>query len=468
MVGSSVVASIRLIVGMAAALAASCTSSSAPDGAATPSGDGLLPVAWTSTLIPVEPPKRAVGGFVFHAVSPQRRFEAVSVAAADGRVRWRAPASPSRVDHGVGLNLNTLGGGRIVLWMRPGRVYQTGDVSLVAADAVTGQLRWSYGSGRLRVRSAPRVCRHGAAVCLIAYRAGWEYPRAVVLDAVSGRIVSDRDAPFRGDVRRLATDLYAAGDQLAGVDDQGGLRWFRTAVKTFGGQKVTSDYGWHIHHGDGRYVGSLGRVRSDGAATIDLAAIAGTAGFDAATGRTLWTRPRAHVFCGLLDFDLDHPVLCSYTGTANADATAFSDLAVTVSGIDPATGSDRWRASLGAVQGLVKGGGDVIRTADTSYTVRTAEGLTRLDLDRGPQPGTALDTGWCTADADVSPAQNVSGVNRGDPTTYSAERWYPCRIGDGGTTALDRPAAPADFLHSTDGVLAYTTQDGALRAVRTG
>ena len=69
------------------------------------------------------------------------------MAAGNGRVRWRAPASPSRVDHGVGLHIGTVQDGRTVVWMQPGRVYPDGDVSVVAADTGTGARRWSYGGG---------------------------------------------------------------------------------------------------------------------------------------------------------------------------------------------------------------------------------------------------------------------------------------------------------------------------------
>jgi hypothetical protein len=176
------------------------------------------------------------------------------------------------------------------------------------------------------------------------------------------------------------------------------------------------------------------------------------------------------VFCGQLRFDAGHPVLCALTGTLNLHTGKITGLDVTVTGIDPATGTDRWRAHVGAVEGLVDNGdgdgdGDVIRIGPTAYTLRTRSGLVHLDLDRGPQPTPASDTGWCSAAAEVTPAQNMLGVNRGDPGGYRVDRWYPCRVGG---TALDRPAEPADFLHATvNGILAYTTRDGTLRAVHT-
>jgi hypothetical protein len=87
-----------------------------------------------------------------------------------------------------------------------------------------------------------------------------------------------------------------------------------------------------------------------------------------------------------------------------------------------------------------------------------------LDLDRGVQKTDAPETGWCAADASVTPAENAKGVNPNRVVAYSVDRWYPCRLGG---AALERPAGPADFAGATaDGVFAYTTTDGRLHAVR--
>jgi PQQ-like domain len=425
-----------------------------------------LAAAWTSPLRPVESPVAVVGGFVFHALSDQRRFEVVSVAARDGHVRWRAPASPSRLDHGVGLSVESFQGGRTVLWMQPGRVYRAGDVSLVGADAATGARRWSYGGGRLRVRSAPSICRGGTAVCLVAYLSGPQSPRSVVLEASSGRVLSDRPAPFTGEVRSIADGLYEAKGVLARVDESGTVVWNRTVKEAFGGEDVDSDYGWNIRLADGRYVGSLGRVRSSmetGATRIKIQDLAVTAAIDAGSGRTLWTRPRSSVFCGQLQFDVAHAVLCDSTGLTNPDASEVTGLDVTLDGVDPATGRNTWQAHVGAVRGLLKNGDDVIRTAATTYTLRTASGLGRLDLASGFQQGDAEDTGWCSANDSVRPAENVEGVNPNGVDAYAVDRWYPCRIGG---ASLDRPKQTATFAGGTaDGIFAYVTRDGTLRAV---
>jgi outer membrane protein assembly factor BamB len=128
-----------------------------------------------------------------------------------------------------------------------------------------------------------------------------------------------------------------------------------------------------------------------------------TAALDAKTGQTLWTRPRSSVFCGQLSFDLAHPVVCDASGEAKPDGSDTTGLDVTVVGIDPATGTCRWQAHVGAVQGLLHGGSDVVRTGDTTYTVRTPGGVVGLDLDRGIQKTSAADAGWCNSDASVTP-----------------------------------------------------------------
>ena len=387
------------------------------------------------------------------------------MAAGNGRVRWRAPASPSRVDHGVGLHIGTVQDGRTVVWMQPGRVYPDGDVSVVAADTGTGARRWSYGGGRIRLTSAPSACRGQAAVCFVAYSSGSQPPRSLVLDAGTGRVLAQGNPPFQGSVRSIADGLYAASGLLAAIDDRGRLLWHRTITEAFGGAKVDPNYGWSIQLRDGRYVGSLGRIRAaaeSAGSRIKIQDLAVTAGLDAKTGRTLWTR-RASVFCGQLSFDLAHPVLCETTGEANSDGTHATNLDVALVGIDPATGENRWRADVGAVQGLLYGGSDVIRTAESAYALRTPTGVVALDLNGGIQTTPAADTGWCTADASVTPAQNVDGVNPANVTAYSVDRWYPCRLGG---TALGQPAHPATFAGATvDRVFAYTTIDGTLHAL---
>lgn len=106
---------------------------------------------------------------------------------------------------------------------------------------------------------------------------------------------------------------------------------------------MSPDYGDSIQLADGRYIGSIGRVGGASAHTTrKVEDWVATAAFDAATGRTLWTRPRSSVDCGQLRFDIAHPVLCTQTGRVEgSDDDAVSGLDVTLEGIDPATGKAR-------------------------------------------------------------------------------------------------------------------------------
>lgn len=457
----------------AAALFAACTTDAGDPAPASGSASASTPPpkpVWSAAVRPVEPPVAVADGFAMTAFAADRSFEVVSVAAADGRIRWRAPASPSRVDHGVGLSVETVDAGRAVVWMAPGRVYTAGDVSVVAADAATGARRWSYGGGRLQLHIAPFACREDTAVCFLVYPQGTTNPRAVILDAGSGRVLSDRPAPFEGAVRSLAQGLYDAGTELAAVDEQGQLKWHRPAAAAFGAP-VDPNFGWTIKLVDGRYVGTLGRVRSTApaadAAPVPVQDLAATAALDAATGRTIWTRPRDSAFCGQLQFDAEHPVLCTSTGQARISdkLPSVTDLDVTLNGVDLATGRNRWTARLGDVPGLWRAGPEVLRVDDTTYTIRAPQSLVRLDLDRGVQPGPAPDTGWCSIEATVTPRQNVRGVNPDEVVAYQADQWSPCRLG--GET-VDAPAGPARFAGATvDKVFAFVGRAGNLKAIRT-
>jgi hypothetical protein len=164
-----------------------------------------------------------------------------------------------------------------------------------------------------------------------------------------------------------------------------------------------------------------------------------------------------------LEFDPGAPVVCDSNGETSLDGGQVTDLDVTLAGIDPATGKDRWRARVGAVRGLLRDGDDVVRVDDTTYLLSTADGIVRVDLDRGTDAARGQDTGWCRVDVSVTPAENVDGVNPGDVTRYAIHRWHPCQLG--GAT-LERPKQTADFAGAaTDGVFAYTAPDGTLRAV---
>jgi hypothetical protein len=101
-------------------------------------------------------------------------------------------------------------------------------------------------------------------VCLLAYLNGSSEAHTVVLDAVSGNVLSD-ETIFEGEVRTLAPDLYEGGPEIGVVDEQGELRWNRSTTAVYGGAKVSPDYGDSIQLADGRYIGSLGRAGSAGA-----------------------------------------------------------------------------------------------------------------------------------------------------------------------------------------------------------
>jgi hypothetical protein len=127
-------------------------------------------------------------------------------------------------------------------------------------------------------------------------------------------------------------------------------RRLSTVAEAFGAN-ADPDYGWNIQLRDGRYVGSLGRVRSSGepaTTRIKIRDLAVTVALDAMTGRTLWTRPRSSVFCGQLRFDLAHPVVCDGTGRSERRRHERHGTYITLAGIDPATGKNRWQARVSA------------------------------------------------------------------------------------------------------------------------
>jgi hypothetical protein len=87
-----------------------------------------------SGLRAVEPPHAATEAIVFHSFTDSRTFEVVSLDPRDGKVLWRAAASPSGVATGVGLYLNVLDDDRVVVWMEPSAIATEGTEKTVSAS----------------------------------------------------------------------------------------------------------------------------------------------------------------------------------------------------------------------------------------------------------------------------------------------------------------------------------------------
>lgn len=463
------------------AVIAGCSGS----GGHSPAATGARPASqraggsgWTAQLDAVESPQPTLHGFAFHTLGPQGAFRVAAVDATAGHLLWSADASPSLTAPGVAQSLLVVNGGKTVVWLSPGNSAQNGDVSITAADAMTGRFEWSYGAGSYLTSSPPSACHGGTQICAVGMAEGASEVSVVALDARDGHVVSSQDMPNVTTARELGPSpdpgtigLLDTVGSLAAVDYDGRMLWTKADADVFGGLRVSPNDGWDIGSSGGHFIGNLGY---EGAAdqgpqstTFTTAHEPGvTAAFDITTGKTLWVRPDTAVDCGSLTFNAAHPVLCtgSYTlDLTNASQSKVLSSDITLEGIDPSTGKSRWTWHAGNLPGLVVPSGDIVQDDDTHFTVRTGATLTTIDLDHGPARTANHTAGWCESSRNVQTSLTIFKTEDPDGT-YRGWAISPCSA-DG--KALASPATTPSFAGGkADGMFAWTDNAGTVRAVR--
>lgn len=464
-----------------ATIVAACSGGSDEDerdptaAASAGSRPATVEATWTSRVRAVEPPRAAAGAAVFHSLTSSGTFQVVSLDPRDGKVLWNSAASPSGVAPGVGLRLVLLDDKRVVVWMEPSAVATAGTVSIVAADAATGQRLWAYGDGALRLSSSPEACLDGHAICLTTRRPGITGYLRIVLDGKTGRPLTQTDLTAESS-RAVGENLHDDSTGLTAYTDEGEVRWSKPYSVVFPGLNVNADYGWDVELKDGTYVATFGYVpddppgRSETAtrAPLDATRFGATGAFDAATGESRWVRPDASLFCGVLSFDIDHPVRCVSKGTVTfgGDQPEVSGVDVTLEGFDRQSGKTTWTWHAGEIPGFVvpsedPSSQDVRRVDDTHYVVRTAGRTALLDLDHGPTPEAAPAAQWCFKDSTADPSFRISGYEQA--SGYATSGWYPCT--DNGAT--DVPASTPDFAGARiDDIYVWQDENGIVRAGR--
>ncbi|WP_041258605.1 outer membrane protein assembly factor BamB family protein [Pseudofrankia inefficax] len=398
--------------------------------------------AWSSDLVALGKPVAARGSVLVFSSTDENLVDRIAALdPATGRARWTAPASISRIEGDLGqFTPLVVDNGATVVWLTPAGADDT--VSVVAADAATGERRWSYGED-LSVASSPRVCENGSAICLVAAADDDAGPLSkVVLDARSGRVRLEAPLRIGSDTREVGDDLVLSGNDetLAAVADDGTMIWQEPATKVFG---ATADgvvfIGMDsVRRGD-VYVGSpVNGLLADSLAPVAQTDLNALVGIRATTGERVWTRPGATLGCPRIAFDPAHPVRCVFRGTVTSGLNAdYENFGVTLEGFDLETGETTWSwdardawvftDAFGA--GLAARGqsGDfVLRAGATRYVLRVRGETTVLDLGRGPVSAETPATGWCT-----TWSSRWSGVE------------WPYACDTAGRDAL--PSAPVEF-----------------------
>jgi len=435
------------------------------------SGSPQIRPTWSSTLRAVEPPKAANGSVVFHSLTDQGTFEVVGLDPKNGQVRWSAAASPSHVAPGVVISSLLVDDDRTVVWLEPSGDLSSGLVSVVAADARTGERRWRLGPD-WAATTFPWKCRDDV-ICLTAYISDTTY--LVAFDARTGTI---RDqTPLKSGGREIGDNLLDVDTGLTSATGNGDLGWSKSYSAIFNGLDVSPDYGWEVRLKKDIYLATLGYTPDPDTARaqrlslpfdIDLAKLGASAAFSAVSGQTLWVRPDATFFCGTIQFDEDHPTRCALKGTAHVDSTQVNTDAadVTVEGFDAHSGETTWSWHAGNVPDLVSGQSsadgsarDVLRVDDARYVVRSGNAVTVLDLDRGIVDGSAPPAvGWCFLDESATVSFAIDGYDQAfDRATAS---WYPCSS----TGAVETPGSAPRFAGAGFGKnYVWQDQEGHVR-----
>ena len=429
--------------------------------------------AWDTGIRAVEQPVATAGGYAFHTYVPGTGFRVVSLDARTGRVRWRAPASQSAIVT-QSIRVLTIDGGRSVVWLRPGRSGTA--VSVVAADAVTGRQRWTFGGGAVSLSIEPRSCLDGHAVCLDGYTGpGATSPSRAVLGAGNGALVGREGQQVPAAARPIAPGLWADDARLFGGRGGTAPGWTRPVGDVFGGLPVSARFGWDLSLVDGRYVGSIGYVNKAAAGqrrrgrpfALRLSALDATAAFDEATGRTLWVAEHTGTACGILAFDPRHPVTCKRSGrievTPGRPAPVIEDPVTLLTGLDVETGRNTWEWTVAGVNALVDPGPGMVRVDATRYVVQVGADRRLLDLDRGVTGPTTLRTGWCRIRSGVASPLSSEVENAG-VGRRGALTWYPCGLD--ARPLVEPPDAPAFAGPTVSGIFAWQDTQGVVHGSR--
>ena len=396
------------------------------------------------------------GGFVSYAFDPvHKRFAVVGLRGSDGRVRWRAPASPSDITPGVGLSLAVQG--NIVVYQKPGVHPEDGDISVIAADAGTGHPLWTYGAGRLDLRDNVAICGAGRRVCL-DIDDGFGGNLAIVLGLHTGKQASLKPLDAQ---RNVGTELYDQAPQwLARISDSGHPIWSHSIDYLFPGPKVATDYGWDFVRDSARYIGWLGGKTPQHRLTTMRALPVTTAAFSQASGKRLWNRPGLALFCDeVLRVAIQDMVGCEMVGgtvTVNGTHTHYDHFQLMIEGIDPATGKARWRWNAKNAD-VIFGDKPLVRLSDTQYLITRSHTTYLIDAKSGVRPYAGSLTGWCADRVSVTPSTRLTTYPRAEQS-YAVGTMRPC------TEAGHHPALPAtlpDFaVTKSAGVAAWSQSDG--------
>ncbi|GAA3531442.1 hypothetical protein GCM10022234_30720 [Aeromicrobium panaciterrae] len=332
--------------------------------------------AWTADVDPLGQPVvlgDAKTGFtvVVIAKEPAARLKIVGIDGESGKQLWSHPLGPNHAVPGIALIPHTTetaaGEKRVIFYLapnKPGKEEADLTTPLVAVEPRTGKIELK--SPKVYAAEAPDSCEDDTDVCMRGALEGERDYANLRVDLESGKISRVKEgAP--DDARLIGADgLFSTGDRPAeklGVYRDGKTLW-STSVDTLFGPGRTSDGGWAFTHeaGPDRYIGYLGQRNggvkgtADSPYVYDLGKQTLTS-FSGADGSILWQKKGADQCFRPTDFDdeekvdaIKHPVRCQMSGTFTVidDKRTVQNVAMTIEGYDPVSGTTSWTHKMPA------------------------------------------------------------------------------------------------------------------------
>ncbi|WP_281964629.1 PQQ-binding-like beta-propeller repeat protein [Serinicoccus marinus] len=407
------------------------STSRAPDdpAATTTSGPPVAEPAEQQWQIVTQPMSAPVveGSTVLYYAFVAEAMQLVAVGAADGEVRWRAPATMSSAVTGVGARVQVVDGQVVLLSPAEG-----GSSRLARLEVRDPE------SGDVVVRTDPqefadlpeRCAADEDRVCAQVYRGG---------PSVDVRLTDDgtlQDAPAEGlpgwqDIGSLG--MARETGQHIGRVVHGELLWDLDLGEVIA-QGASTNTGWTFQDvlDEEVIVASVGTrdAWSGDTVTIDVTDYAAFA-LDPADGTLVWKAESTDAFCDIAVPDrepADEPLLAcqwkSGTVVAGDGVVEAEDLDVELVRLDPRSGETLWQLPLGDAEGQVDGWRPVVLPGtEGTAVVGTGEDALVVDLETGeaspaPQDLVTWDDGAGSVDVlTLGERRSVSRVGVVDPST---------------------------------------------------
>jgi outer membrane protein assembly factor BamB len=446
---------IPIVAIVVAVVAASVTAAVSFSGASqTGWSDGSLDV--------VGSPVAANGVVVLLNVTSRHQLELSAVNPSNGSTIWSHPFSVSGITPGVAFGPTVLDG--TVLDLAPAQSSSDPTVTIKGVNVTTGRVRWSDPDAILS--DAPAVCPGDQEFCVAAFDSDTTNV-LVGIDPGTGRL----DGAIRGPIRNMAVpqpgsttegglwQTDASSPTLMQVSADGRAAWTRTVASLFGGNQYDPNYGWDFLIKGDLDVGSIANAPVGNVLPLDNFK---TLGISEADGTVKWSASGYYDCGGGLQF-LTSNVVCLFSGSARESGTSvtMSGVAVTLRGLDIASGATTWSLPVLNAQALSLGT-NVAFADGTHLVVRLRSGRqVVLDTESGKTaPIGANQVFWCEQNP-MYPIKTATGSSV-DGKRQGAPVFKVCSAS--GSTANGVPAAgPSTVGLHLDGMFVWASPNG-LRA----